>query len=112
MTPPRLNRLLALEAEEPAADGAGGYAPVWTARGNLWADLRPGGGREAAGVEMPLALQPFRIVVRGAPPGAPSRPVAGQRFRDGARVFAILAVTEMDPDGRYLLCAAREEGPA
>lgn len=109
---PRLNRLLALETEVAADDGAGGYTQSWAVQGTLWAEVRPGTGREAAGVEIPLALQPFRIVVRGAPQGAPSRPVAGQRFRDGDRVFPILAVTEMDADGRYLLCAAREEDPA
>lgn len=112
MRPPRLNRPLLLEAEEAAPDGAGGYVRSWAVRGRLWAAVVPGPGREAAGVEVPLAAQPLRIYVRGAPQGAPSRPVAGQRFRDGGRVFAILAVTEADADGRYLVCAAREEEPA
>ena len=38
-------------------------------------------------------------------------PVPQQRFRDGARVYNILAVTERDPDGLYLTCFSREEVP-
>ncbi len=109
---PRLNRALVLEAETVTPDGAGGFLRSWAVQGALWAEVRPGTGREAAGIEVPLSQQPFRITVRGAPPGAPSRPVAGQRLRDGARIYALLTVTEADPDGRYLVCVAREEDPA
>lgn len=113
MRPPRrLNRPLLLEGEVAVPDGAGGFAQSWAGLGVVWGAVVPGSGREAAGVEVPLSVQAFRIWVRGAPVGAPSRPVAGQRFRDGARLFAILAVTEADADGRYLVCAAREEDPA
>ncbi|MFN4158506.1 MAG: head-tail adaptor protein [Gemmobacter sp.] len=112
MRPPRLSRALMLEGEVVSPDGAGGFVQSWTGIGTLWGAVVAGSGREAAGVEVPLSVQAFRVWVRGAPVGAPSRPVAGQRFRDGARVFAILAVTEADADGRYLVCAAREEDPA
>ena len=112
MTAPRLHRRLALEGEVVTPDGAGGFARAWTLRGHLWAEVAPGSGRESGGVEVPLSTQALRITVRGAAQGVPSRPVAGQRFRDGTRVFAILAVTERDADGRYLVCAAREEEPA
>ena len=47
--------------------------------------------------------------MRGAPQGAPSRPLPGQRLRDGARLFAIDAVTEVVPGGAYLVCHAHEE---
>lgn len=112
MRPPRLSRPLVLEAEVAVPDGAGGFARTWAVQGTVWGAVVPGAGREAAGIEVPLSAQAFRIFVRGAAQGAPSRPVAGQRLRDGARVFAILAVTEADADGRYLLCTAREEEPA
>ncbi|HMO08389.1 MAG TPA: head-tail adaptor protein [Paracoccaceae bacterium] len=112
MRAPRLHRFLELEAEMTTPDGAGGYVRSWVGMGMLPAEVRPGTGREAAGQEVPLSSQGFRIRVRGAPQGAPSRPLAGQRFRDGQRRFAILAVTEDDPDGRYLVCTAREEDPA
>ncbi len=107
----RLSRALVLEAPQRVADGAGGFAETWVALGTLWAEVVPGAGRDAAGEEVTLASVPCRITVRGAPFGAPSRPVAGQRFRDGARLFAVLAVTEQDAAGQYLTCFAREEGP-
>lgn len=112
MRVPRLHRRLALEGEMVTPDGAGGFSRVWSLRGHLWAEVAPGSGRESGGIEVPLSTQPIRITVRGAAQGAASRPLAGQRFRDGSRVFAILAVTERNADGRYLICAAREEEPA
>lgn len=106
-----LNRMLVLEAQTRASDGAGGFAETWTALGTLWADVAPGSGRDVAGVEVTLAAVPLRITVRGATVGSPQRPAAGQRFRDGTRLFPILAVSERDPDGQYLICFAREEVP-
>ena len=58
-----------------------------------------------------LSAVPYRVTVRGAPVGSPSRPKAGQRFREGTRLFLIQAVTERDQFGRYLTCFAREEVP-
>jgi head-tail adaptor len=106
-----LSRALVLEGTQRVADGAGGFAETWTALGTLWAEVVAGSGRDAAGEDVTLASVPYRITVRGAPFGAPSRPVPGQRFRDGARLFAVLAVTERDAAGQYLTCFAREEGP-
>lgn len=111
MSAPVLNRPLVLEALSRVADGAGGFTESWAALGTIWAEVRPGSGRDAAGQEVVLAATGFRITVRGAPQGAPSRPVAGQRFRDGGRLFPILAVTETDGSGRWLICFAREEVP-
>jgi head-tail adaptor len=107
----RLNRPLVLEAQTRSADGAGGFSETWSSLGTLWADVAPGSGRDVAGVEVTYAAVPLRITVRGAPVGSPARPAAGQRFRDGTRTFAILAVSERDPDGQYLICFSREEVP-
>jgi head-tail adaptor len=41
--------------------------------------------------------------------GQGARPQAGQRFRDGVRVFRIIAVADQGDAGRYLTCFAREE---
>lgn len=112
MTRVRLHRRLSLEAEVVTQDGAGGLVRSWASRGFVWGEVAPRTGTSVAGEEVPLSRQAFRITVRGASPGEPSRPVAGERFRDGSRVFTILAVTERDADGRYLVCAAREEEPA
>lgn len=109
MSTPNLTRRLLLEAPVRVADGAGGFMESWQALGALWAELSPGTGRELAGQGTAVTRVPLKITVRGAPVGAPSRPKPEQRFRDGTRVFAILAVTERDPQGLYLTCFAEEE---
>lgn len=109
MSMPRLNRRLVLEAPVTVPDGAGGFALTWQTLGTLWAEVRPGTGREAAGVEVNLAQVAQVITVRGAPVGNARRPEPGQRLTEGSRHFAILAVTEADPEGRHLKCFAHEE---
>lgn len=109
MRTPRLSRALVLEAPLRSADAAGGFTETWEPLGVLWAELRTGSGRDRAGQGAALGSLTHRIAVRGAPQGAPGRPVPGQRFREGARIFAILAVSEADASGRYLTCFAREE---
>jgi head-tail adaptor len=111
MTLPELNRALTLEGPVTAPDGAGGYAKSWTVLGTLWAEVLPGTGRDTAGEDVTQSMVPYRITVRAAPFGTPSRPLPKQRLRDGVRVFRILAVTERDGDARYLTCFAREEEP-
>ncbi|GKY88729.1 head-tail adaptor protein [Sinisalibacter aestuarii] len=109
MKGPVLNRKLVLEAPVRLPDGAGGFATTWEVLGTLWAEIRPGAGRERAVELMTVATLPLRITVRAAPEGAPSRPVPEQRFRAGQRVFRILAVTEADAGAQYLSCFAQEE---
>lgn len=104
-----LGRRLVLEAMTRVPDGAGGYAVVWQPLGTLWAEVVAGAGRETGGTETVLAATNYRITVRGAVDGSAQRPVAGQRFRDATRFFAILAVTERDARGQYLTCFATEE---
>ncbi|OYW54689.1 MAG: phage tail protein [Rhodobacterales bacterium 32-66-7] len=111
MNAPHLNRALVLEAVVRTPDGAGGFTEAWSALGTLWAEVLPGSGNDVLGEERMLSAVPYRVTVRGAPVGSPSRPVAGQRFREGTRIFQVQAVTERDPDGRYLTCFAREEVP-
>lgn len=106
-----LNRALTLEGAVRLSDGAGGYTESWQTLGTLWAAIAPGSGRDVPGEELILASVPYRITVRGAPYGSVSRPKPEQRFREGTRIFTILAVTERDPDGRHLICFAREEVP-
>ena len=104
----RLMRPLTLEQATRAGDGAGGYAEVWRARGTVWAEIRPGAGREGAALGAAVPVQPLRVIVRGLPQGHDLRPLPGMRFRDGARLFRVLAVTEADAGGRYLACACEE----
>ncbi|WP_375172654.1 head-tail adaptor protein [Pseudooceanicola sp.] len=105
----RLDRLLVLEESQRLADAAGGYAETWVPLGEVWAEVTARTGRGAEFGAVPTGRVNWRIVVRGAPVGVPSRPEAGQRFREGSRVFRIEAVAEKDPQGRFLTCFATEE---
>ena len=109
MTSVRLTRKLVLEAPQTEPDAAGGHSISWVELGVLWAEVtaRTGRGSDYGGVA--TGRMAYRIVTRGAPPGVPSRPRAGQRFREGTRLFRIEAVAEKDPRGRYLTCFATEE---
>ena len=109
MMMPNLNRKLILEAPQRVPDDAGGFVVNWQPLGTLWAEIAPGTGRERALHQLPRSHVPLRIFVRAAPVDSPSRPVAGQRFREGSRIYNIDAVTEKDQTGRYLLYHAEEE---
>lgn len=109
MRVPRLNRRLTLEEAVRLPDGAGGFTLDWQALGRVWAEVKPGSGRERAGELVTLASVPYRITLRAAPVGAAARPRPDQRLREGDRVFRILAVTEADARGHYLTCFAHEE---
>lgn len=105
----RLNRQLVLEMPARLPDGAGGFTESWMPLGKLWAHVISRTGRESAGVAAPMSRIGYKIIVRAAPVGSEARPYADQRFREGTRLFRILAVTEDDVDGRYLVCTAQEE---
>lgn len=109
MKVPVLNRQLVLEDQSRVADGAGGFVVTWTALGQIWADIRAGSGRETGADFVTVSRVPYKIIVRASPSGAASRPKPDQRFREGTRVFTILAVTEADRSGKYLICNALEE---
>ncbi len=109
MSAPRLSRKLVLEEAQRLPDGAGGFTLSWVAKGTLWAAVEAGTGRERAGESVTVSSVGYRITVRGAAHGAPSRPKPEQRFREGARIFLITAVTEEGPGGHYLTCFASEE---
>ena len=112
MSAPKLRRSLLLEQVQAVPDGLGGQVESWVGLGRLWAEVVAGSARDDDGEETVLSSVGYRITVRGAPVDAPSRPRADQRFRDGSRLYRIVAVAERDPEGRYLVCHAREEVPA
>ncbi len=109
MAPVNLNRKLILETPVRVPDGAGGYIETWVQQGNLWAQIFARGGRETTGEDTSLSRTGFRILVRSAPHGAPSRPTPNQRFREGNRIFLVVSVAEYDQAGRYLACLSEEE---
>ena len=109
MSLPHLNRKLVLEHAVRSPDRAGGYATLWSALGTLWAEITPGAGAERGANGLALSRVPLKITVRAAPAGSDARPMAGQRFREGVRVYTILAVAERDSQARFLVCHAEEE---
>jgi head-tail adaptor len=104
----RLLRRLVLEEAERTPDGSGGFSTTWVPVGTFWADVTARTSRAdlVAGVDRPRVK--YRIVVRGAPDGSPSRPRPDQRLREGGRVFSILTVAERDVCGRHLEILAEE----
>lgn len=106
---PRLNCQLFLEEAVRADDGAGGFDVTWTILGLVWAEIRHRRGRELSSNGQPLSRLPQDVILRAAPIGNTARPIAGQRFRHGSRIFNINAVTEWDIDARYLCCQTEEE---
>ena len=109
MSLPRLTRAMILEAPIRTPDGAGGHQTTWSALGTVYADVKSGTGRQVTDLTAALSKLTCRVIVRAAPIGAPSRPEAGQRLREGARVFRIDAVASYDRGGLYLACFAVEE---
>jgi SPP1 family predicted phage head-tail adaptor len=105
-----LNRRLILEAPTQVPDGAGGYTENWSALGTLWAEINPRFGRFAsAAAGGTVSVTAALITVRAAPIGHSGRPVPGQRFRSGSRVFTIEAVSEVEPRAMFLECQCKEE---
>lgn len=109
MRAPFLDRRLVLEEALNLPDGAGGFHQTWVPLGTLWARIRPATGNERGAETATLSTAPYRIIVRAAPVGAASRPRPEQRFREGPRLFRILAVSDNDDGGRTLTCYAQEE---
>jgi head-tail adaptor len=107
-----LNRPMVLEEVVTTPDGAGGFTTSWTELGTLWVELRAGSGTQQRGTIAPEGRMLFRVYMRAAPQGSPQRPRPDQRLREGDRFFTILAVSEADTQGAFLLCHAREEVPA
>lgn len=106
---PKLSLALVLEAPGRIEDGLGGHHLAWRALGQLWARIEPGNGRERLAQVGPESLVRLKVTTRAYPQGDVRRPVPGQRFRHGARIFPIEAVFECGADGRWLTCVLREE---
>ncbi len=109
MSLPRLGRLMYLETPVRQPDGAGGYIENWIQLGAMWCEvlLRSGGESVLGGAAVSTVR--YKITVRSAPVGHPERPIAGQRFRDGSRLFTVRAVGERAGVAGFLVCFVDEE---
>lgn len=106
---PSLTTKMTLQTAVRSPDGAGGYSELWSDLGVLWGALERPRGAHVAGQEIPIARHRYRIIVRSAPEGAPSRPEVAQRFVFDGRAFHILGVTHEDSGRRFLACDVEEE---
>jgi head-tail adaptor len=97
-----LDRRLVLEAPVEADDGAGGVTRGYGTVTTLWAKVRAVRARADVAADSLAALVTHSIVVR-----APRALTTLHRFRDGARIFRVVAFRET-PDRRFLAIDAEE----
>ena len=116
VTVPRLTVPLIIESPVREPDGMGGFRLAWQVIGKIWAEMRSGAGGERLAEVGAQSVVNWRITVRAALAGDPRRPRPEQRLRMGegpaARRFRIEAVSEVDRQGRWLTCIAKEESLA
>ncbi len=101
-----LRRRLLLEAAVTTPDGLGGTTQVYETVAAVWAQLEwiAGGERWRRGRLEQVATH--RVTLRWR-----AGVDAGQRLRDGDRLFDIRAVADPDGGRRRLVCLVQEIGP-
>jgi len=104
----RLSRKLELEGLARITNGSGGFTGEWSPLGIHWGAVDPISGRMERGDGHSRSRVAYKITVRAVPPTSSARPKAGQRFREGARIYDIRSVLQSS-DARYLNCIAEEE---
>jgi len=105
LDPGQLTHRLALEAPNDESDGQGGSLGGWVQAGEVWARIEPIASpsfTDMAGGER--AVVTHRILLRHRHGIG-----AGQRFREGERVFRIRLVRDPDETRRMLSCLCEEE---
>lgn len=98
-----LDRRLVLEYAQRTPDGSGGVSTTWRALADVWAHIETSHGAEAeehGGIKASLVHD---IRVRARPEIVPSR-----RFRDGRRIYEIVAVMALDERREFLRCRCSE----
>jgi SPP1 family predicted phage head-tail adaptor len=87
--PGTLNRRLILEAPVESADGAGGVTRSYEAVATLWASVEPKSAREGTAADALGANVTHLIRMRYS-----ADITLRQRFRDGDRLYRIVAIRE------------------
>lgn len=99
----RLTARLVLEAPEAEDDGQGGAEVTFVEVARVWALVEPKAfGEEIKGPGL-VSEVTHQVTLRAR---GDLRP--GQRLRKGARIFAILALRDLDETGRFSLALCRE----
>jgi SPP1 family predicted phage head-tail adaptor len=101
-----LRRRLLLEAAMATPDGLGGTMQVYETVAAVWAQLEWIAGGERWRRGRPEQVATHRVTLRWR-----AGVDAGQRLRDGDRLFDIRAVADPDGGRRRLVCLVQEIGP-
>jgi SPP1 family predicted phage head-tail adaptor len=101
-----LRRRLLLQAAVATPDGLGGTTQVYETVAAVWAQLEWIAGGERWRRGRPEQVATHRVTLRWR-----AGVDAGQRLRDGDRLFDIRAVADPDGGRRRLVCLVQEIGP-
>ncbi len=102
--PGQFNRRLTLEAPVEMPDGAGGVTRIYEAVATLWASVTPVSAREhSEAVQRGISIT-HRIGLRFS-----ADITSRHRFRDGERIFRIVALRDRDGRKRFLQIEADEQ---
>lgn len=103
VTAGELRTRLTLEAPCRTSDGGGGATVTWQELAQVWAAVRPQTGDEDFALDRVAGTVSHEIVIRYRADVTPK-----MRFRQDARVFAILAAFDPDARRHWLRCLAEE----
>ena len=106
MSPPTIGTLrdeIVLEQQIRIAASGGGATLTWQPLGPLWADVRPLSGRETVIADQIVSHVSHEIWIRHRVGTTPA-----MRFRQGDRLFDILAVLPAGSRGQWMRCLCRE----
>lgn len=101
-----LRRRLVLEAPVATPDGLGGATQGFETVAALWGQVEWLSGSEQWRMGRPEQLATHRVTLRWR-----AGVDAGQRLRDGERIFDIRAVVDPDDGRRRLICLVEEVKP-
>jgi SPP1 family predicted phage head-tail adaptor len=101
-----LRRRLTLEATVATPDGLGGATQAYATVAALWAQVEWMSGDERWRAGRPEQFATHRVILRWR-----AGIDAGQRLRDGARIYEIRAVDDPDGSRRRLICLVEEVRP-
>ena len=103
LTPSALRQRLTLEELERTSDEGGGFTEQWVTVATVFASLRPTGGGERVESGRLAGTVTHEVVLRYRDAVVPA-----MRFRQGSRIFHILAVIDVEERKRWLKCLCEE----
>jgi SPP1 family predicted phage head-tail adaptor len=103
LSPSDLRHRLTLEQLSRVADEGGGFTESWVTVATLSADLRPISGDERFEADRLAGSITHEVVLRYRAGVVPA-----MRFRNGARIFEILSVIDVEERRRWLICRCEE----